>query len=84
MEARNESSEIFLTVDDFDVKYVGNEHVIHLVDALQQYYKISIDWDVNIYCGLTLDWDFFNVDISMTGYIQRTFIKFQQFNPKNI
>ena len=39
MEARNKSSEIFLTVDDFDVKYVGNEHVIHLVDALQQYFK---------------------------------------------
>ena len=32
------------------VKYVGKEHVTHLVDVLQQYYKISINWGGNIYC----------------------------------
>ena len=34
----------FLTVDNFGMKYVGNEHVTHLVDVLQQYYKISMHW----------------------------------------
>ena len=31
-------------VDRFGVKYVGKEHVTHLVDLLQKYFKISIDW----------------------------------------
>ena len=32
-----------LTVDDFGVKYVGKEHVTHIIYALQHYYKIAID-----------------------------------------
>ena len=44
----------FLTVDDFGVKYVEKEHVTHIVEVLQQYLKIVIDWEGNIYCGLTL------------------------------
>ena len=32
-----------LTVNDFGIKYVGGNLVIHLVDALQQYYKIAIE-----------------------------------------
>ena len=33
-----------LVVDDFGVKYVGREHVIHLIDILKQNYEISEDW----------------------------------------
>ena len=40
MEAWNESSDFYLTDNDFGVKYVGKEHVTHIVDALQQYYNI--------------------------------------------
>ena len=45
----------------------------HLADSLQQYYKISIDWEGNIYCGLTLDWYYSKqtMDISMAGYIKK-------------
>ena len=33
-----------LVVDDFGVKYVGEEHAQHLVSVLQQHYDISTDW----------------------------------------
>ena len=71
--------------NDSGVKYVEKEHVTHLVGALQQYYKIDIDWEGHLYYGLTLDWDYNKptMDISMPGYIQRTFFKFQHPIPKN-
>ena len=44
-----------LVVDDFGVKYVGKEHARHLVDALEEHYDISTDWEGKKYIGLTLD-----------------------------
>ena len=46
----------FFTVHDVGVKYVGKENVTLIVDVIQHYYNISVDWEVHIYCGLTLDW----------------------------
>ena len=41
-----------LVVDDFGVKYVGEEHVNHLIKALQtdhkvpgDAYKVEVDWE---------------------------------------
>ena len=34
-----------LVVDDFGVKYVGEENAKHLVNALVEHYEISQDWD---------------------------------------
>ena len=34
-----------LVVDDFGVKYVGEEHARHLLDAMKQYYKVADDLD---------------------------------------
>ena len=60
-----------LVVDDFGVKYVGQEHAQHLMDALQEDYTISKEWDGTRYLGLTIDWDYKNrkVHISMPEYI---------------
>ena len=44
-----------LVVDDFGVKYVGKKHADHLLQAIQKHYKCSIDWKVNLYCGIKLD-----------------------------
>jgi len=43
-----------LVVDDFGVKYIGKEHVDHLVEILKQYYTMLEDWDSSLYCGITL------------------------------
>ena len=34
-----------LLVDDFGVKYVGDEHAEHLLAALRENYTVSPDWD---------------------------------------
>ena len=33
-----------LVVDDFGIKYVGREHVEHLLNVLKQHYKLAEDW----------------------------------------
>ena len=42
-------------VDDFGVKYVGKEHVERLLKALKKDYKLTVDWEGEIYCGIKLD-----------------------------
>jgi hypothetical protein len=46
-----------LTVDDFGIKYVGQEHADHLFKALRKLYTITVDWTGTKYCGLTLAWE---------------------------
>jgi hypothetical protein len=72
-----------LVVDDFGVKYVGRCHAEHLVAALEALYPVTTDWKSQLYCGLTLHWDYVAriVDLSMPGYIPATLHKFQHPAP---
>jgi hypothetical protein len=72
-----------LVVDDFGVKYVGREHVEHLMTCIKKIYNISSDWNGRAYCGLTLEWDYKNrtVDLSMPGYIKASLHKYQHAAP---
>jgi hypothetical protein len=72
-----------LVVDDFAVKYVGKQHADHLLAALQEQYKITSDWKGELYCGITLDWNYEEgyVDLSMPGYVDRMLHKFQHPKP---
>eukprot|EP00804_Cyclotella_cryptica_P002622 CCRYP_010444-RD/>CCRYP_010444-RD protein AED:0.34 eAED:0.29 QI:0/-1/0/1/-1/0/1/0/485 len=71
-----------LVVDDFGVKYEGQEHAQHLVDTLKKYYKFAEDWKGDLYCGITLDWNYDNrtLDISLPRYIEKVL---QRFDHKN-
>ena len=62
--------QLWLVVDDFGVKYVGEDHAQHLVNILRKHYDISEDWEGTKYIGLTLDWDYERreVHVSMPGY----------------
>lgn len=62
-----------LVVDDFGVKYVGEEHAQHLIHVLEQKYIITTDWSGDLYVGLHLDWDYTyrTVDISMPDYVAK-------------
>jgi hypothetical protein len=68
-----------LVVDDFGVKYESKEDADHLIASIKSTYKLTKDWTGNLYCGISLDWDYINqtVDISMLGYIKK---KFQEYN----
>ena len=58
-------------VDDFGIKYKGQEHLGHLLSALREDYVIEVDREGKLYCKITLDWDYEKsyVDISMPGYV---------------
>eukprot|EP00804_Cyclotella_cryptica_P006990 CCRYP_007118-RA/>CCRYP_007118-RA protein AED:0.30 eAED:0.30 QI:0/-1/0/1/-1/1/1/0/515 len=74
-----------LVVDDFGVKYVGQEHAGHLIHVLQENYTMSIDWDGALYCGIQLDWDYDHrtLDISMPRYIDKVLQRFQHPVPSS-
>ena len=73
-----------LVVDDFGIKYVGEEHAKHLLDVLKEHYEISIDWSGTKFIGLTLDWDYVGrmVHLSMPGYVEKLLIRFNHERPK--
>jgi hypothetical protein len=72
-----------LTVDDFGVKYVGQENAEHLVAAIKDLYQATTDWKGTLYCGLTLKWDYAarTVDMSMPGYVAKAIAKFCASTP---
>ena len=47
-----------LVVDDFGVKYVGEEHVQHFKRTLKGNYTIITEWNQKRYIVITLDWDY--------------------------
>ena len=74
-----------LVVDDFGIKYVGKEHLDHLIGALKsKYAKIEVDETGSLYCGITLKWDYINRKVrqSMPGYVMKRLIKFGHEPPK--
>ena len=73
-----------LTVDDFGIKYVGEEHSKHLLAVLQEYYEIEIDTKGSLYCGISLTWNYTDryVDIAMPTYVQKQLDRYQWKKPK--
>jgi hypothetical protein len=63
-----------LCVDNFGIKYIGHEHLQHLYDALHnETYEIVEDWMGNLYCGITLKWNYkkHHVDLAMPAYVKK-------------
>ena len=74
-----------LVVDDFGVKYVGEEHALHLKKALESDYKVTTDWTGARYIGITLDWDYERrqVHLSMPNYVRKALKQFQHVQSTN-
>jgi hypothetical protein len=73
-----------LVVDDFGVKYVGEDHAHHLLDALRELYTVTTDWGGTLFNGLTLVWNYDAgyVDVSMPYYIPAAMLhRFQHAKP---
>ena len=68
-----------LVVDDFGVKYIGRQHAEHLMSILKQHYDMEEDWKGELYCGITLKWNYAEgyVDIAMPNYVGKTTCKIQ-------
>jgi hypothetical protein len=72
-----------LVVDNFGVKYVGKEHVDHLIRCIKEQYELTKDWTGDLYCGIKLKWDYEArmVDLSMPGYIKQLLLKYKHHMP---
>jgi hypothetical protein len=72
-----------LVVDDFGIKYVGEHNAQHLLDAISDLYKSTVDWKGQLYCGISLKWDYDQrtVELSMPGYVKAALHKFQHPAP---
>ena len=72
-----------LVVDDFGVKYVGRQHIEHLLNALRKWYTITYDESEATFCGIKLTWNYEKgyIDLAMPGYIEKTLLKFQHKPP---
>jgi hypothetical protein len=68
-----------LIVDDFGVKYIGEEHAQHLLQMVQKYYTCSFKKEGERYCGLTIKWDYVSkkVHLLMPSYIKKALKRFQ-------
>jgi hypothetical protein len=72
-----------LVVDDFGIKYVGEDNLQHLLSAIKEHYAISVDHTGGLYCGITLQWNYKDryLDISMPGYVEKQLIKYNHPKP---
>jgi hypothetical protein len=72
-----------LYVDNFGVKYIGQEHAEHLLQVLNMHYKCLLDWDGKKYLGMGIDWDYEQrqVHVSMLEYIPKVLMQFPHKAP---
>ncbi|KAL7478301.1 hypothetical protein ACHAW6_004070 [Cyclotella cf. meneghiniana] len=72
-----------LVVDDFGVKYIGQEHAIHLKNAIESHYPLTTNRTGNRYIGIHLDMDYakHKVHLSMPGYLSKALKQFQHKPP---
>ena len=73
-----------MVVDDFGVKCSGKEHALKLKEALETKYKVTTDWEVKLYNGIALKWDYEKrtVQLSIPDYVRAALLAFQHKKPK--
>ena len=78
---RHESNGIVfsLVVDDFGIKAESKASINHLLTALKDKYKITVDETGSKYLGFTLTWDYLarTVDLSMPDYVKQALHRLQ-------
>ncbi len=64
---------------NFGVKYIGEEHAQHLLQTVQKYYTCLFEKEGEIYCGLTIKWDYVGkkVHLLMPSYVEKALKRFQ-------
>jgi hypothetical protein len=76
-----------MSLDNFGTKYIGDEHLKHLFAALwMETYKITEDWKGNLYCGISLAWNYDKhyVDIAMPAYAAKQLLRYKHPHPTKL
>ena len=70
-------------MDDLGIKNKRLKHENHVVETLNNYYEVSIDWGGTLFCEITNDWDYHKrtSQLSMPGNIENAFQTFQNTKP---
>eukprot|EP00804_Cyclotella_cryptica_P028695 CCRYP_008188-RA/>CCRYP_008188-RA protein AED:0.44 eAED:0.56 QI:0/0/0/1/0/0/2/0/127 len=73
-----------LIVDNFVIKYNGQQHLDHLITSIKRNHYVTVDYTGGLYCGKTLNWHYDKgyLDISMPGYVNKQLIKYNYPPPK--
>ena len=73
-----------LVVDDFGLKYVEEEHALHLKQTLEENYKVTTYWDGTICIGITQYWDHerIQVHLLLPGYTNKVLKHFKHTKRK--
>ena len=76
--------QFILVVDNFGVKYVGEEHANHLKRVLEEHYTLTCDRTGTRYIGITSDWNYTKrkVHLSMPKYATKVLKQFQHITQK--
>ena len=72
-------------VDDFGIKYTGDENAKHLIATLEKYYTFKTDWTGGLYCGIQLGWHYHghrHLDVSMPKYVPGKLTEFGHPTPR--
>jgi hypothetical protein len=66
-----------LCADDFGIKYIGDDNL------RTETYDIVEDWIGNLYCGITLNWNYAQryVDIDMSKHVRQQLIQYAHPTP---
>ncbi len=72
-----------LVIDNFGVKYIGEEHAKHLLQMVQKYYTCLLEKEGERYCGLTTKWDYVckKMHLLMPSYVEKGLKRFQHPPP---
>ena len=75
-----------LVADNFGVEYANKTNAEHLIASLKAHYALTLDWIGNLYCGISLNWNYVNqwVDISMPGYINKKMQEYGHVIPNRL
>ena len=68
-----------LVVDNFGIRNTSIENMMHLLDALKDLYKITIDWIGAPFIEINIEWDYINqiCEMSMKDYICKALTRFK-------
>jgi hypothetical protein len=69
-----------LCADDFGIKY------ILFATILDRFYEIVEDWKGNLYCGISLTWNYDKryVDIAMPAYVAKQLLRYEHPHPTKL
>jgi hypothetical protein len=86
LEHKTRPNSFTLIVDNFGVKYVSKNNVNHLIASIEMTYTLTEDWTGNLYCGITLEWDYVNqhLNISMPNYIKKKLQEYGHIIPTRL